>query len=158
MRKTTLVAAAVLASAAIGLTQVQAQAPAPTPTPVADVVAVRQAGMGVLYGTWRGLRTAVETKADPKNYILALKGVVAFGRQIPALFPPGSGTGRIGFPSIYEDRAGFEKSAAEMVAAAEAALKAAQANDAEAFATSVKAVSDACGNCHPRRYSDNWNK
>ena len=156
MTKTMLAAAAVLSAAAIGLTQVQAQAPAPTP--VADVVAVRQAGMGVLYGTWRGLRTAVEAKADPKNYILAMKGVAAFGRQIPALFPTGSGVGRIGYPAIYEDRAGFEKAAADLVAAAEAGLKAAQANDAEAFATAVKAVNDSCGACHPRRFADNWNK
>ncbi len=114
--------------------------------------------MGVLYGTWRGLRSAVDAKIEPKNYILATKGAAAFARLIPALFPSGSGVGRIGFPAIYDDRAGFEQAAAGLAAAADAANKAAVANDAEAFTAAVKQFSDACGACHPRRFADNWNK
>lgn len=152
MKKTIMAATAVLSVAAVGLVQAQ------TPVQPVDVLAVRQAGMGTLYGTWRALRAGVEAKVEPKNFILAAKGVAGFGRQIPALFPPAAGVGRLGLPGITENRAGFEQAAAAMVTAAEALLKVTQANDAEAFPAAVKAVSDTCGGCHPRNFARNWNE
>lgn len=128
------------------------------PVQPVDVVAVRQAGMGTLYGTWRGLRAAVEAKAEPKNYILAAKGVVAFGKQIPALFPASAGPGRLGFPTIFTERAEFEAEARAMVVAAETLHRVTLANDTEGFAAAVKAVSDTCGSCHPRKFAKNWNE
>lgn len=155
--KTMMMAAAVMLSVAV-IGAAQALTPVhPAQVHPVDVVAVRQAGMGTLYGTWRALRAGAEAKVEPKNFILAAKGVAAFGRQIPALFPPAAGIGRHGLPAIQDNRAGFEQAAAAMVTAAEALLKVTQANDAEAFPAAVKAVSDACGACHPRNFARNWN-
>ena len=154
MRKAILLA--VITAGCVGFGSARAQAPV-TVHPI-DVVALRQAGMGGLYGTWRALRAAVEAKAEPKNYRLAVKGLVAFGKQIPTLYPVAAGTGRHGLPAMIEDRAGFEQAAAAMVTAGEALLKITEANDAEAFPAAVKAVSDTCGGCHPRKYAGDWNK
>ena len=154
MKKAILLAA--ITVGCIGFGSARAQAPV-TVHPI-DVVALRQAGMGGLYGTWRALRTAVEAKAEPKNYRLAVKGLVAFGKQIPTLFPVAAGTGRLGLPGIIYDRAGFEQAAAALVTAGEALLKITEANNVEAFPAAVKAVSDTCGGCHPRKYGRNWNE
>ena len=153
--KKALVLAAITAGC-VGFGSARAQAPV-TVHPV-DVVAARQAGMGGLYGTWRALRVAVETKAEPKNYRLAVKGLIAYGKQIPTLFPVAAGTGRLGLPAMIEDHAGFEQAAAAMVTAGEALLKITETNDVEAFPAAVKAVSDTCGGCHPRKYAKNWNE
>jgi len=148
--------AVVAAGLSIGVAQAQAQAHVPV-HPI-DVVAVRQAGMGTLYGTWRAWRPAAEAKTEPKNLILAAKGAAAFGRQIPALFPPAAGIGRLGMPTMMENRAGFEQAAMALVTAADNLLKVTQANDAEAFPAAAKAFSDSCGGCHPRNFSRNWNE
>ena len=149
-----IILASAIAVGCVGFGGAQAQAPV---QPV-DVVAVRQAAMGGAYGTWRALNSGVAAKADPKDYILAAKGLATLGRQIPALFPPAAGVGRLGLPGITDNRAGFELAAAALVTAAEALLKVAQANNAEAFPAAVKAVSDACGGCHPRNFARNWNE
>lgn len=154
MKIVTMAAAAMLSVSALGF----AYAQAPAPARPADLVATRQASFGLLYGTWRGMRAAVAAKVEPKAYILPAKGIAAFGHQMPSLFPPGSGTGRIGFDSIYENRADFEKAAAALAEAGNALVKATQANDAEAFAAGVKQLDEACGGCHTKRFADNWNK
>jgi cytochrome c556 len=152
MKKLLLATAVVAAGLSVGFAQAQ------TPVQPVDVVAVRQAGMGTLYGTWRAVRAAAEAKTEPKNLILAAKGAAAFGRQIPALFPAAAGPGRLGMPTIAENRAGFEQAATAMVTAADALLKVTQANDAEAFPAAAKAFSDSCGGCHPRNFARNWNE
>ena len=162
MKKAFWVTATVLSVAAWGVAQwgvARAQAPAGgVPAGGVDVVATRQAGFGLLYGTYQNLRAAVAAKADPQNYLLAAQGIVLFGKQIPSLHPPGSGVGRIGFPSIYSEHAEFEKAAAALVAAGEVVVRAAQANDAAAFAKGVKQLTESCAGCHTKRFADNWFK
>jgi len=145
VKKVILVSAALL-SAAWAMAQAQTAAPAP----LTDVVASRQASMALLYGTWQGMRAGVAAKVEPRRFVVSAKGIA------PALFPPGSGIGRLGFAAIYDERADFEKMAAAMATAGEAVLKAAQANDEEAFATAVKGLSDSCGGCHTKRFGGNW--
>jgi len=151
VKKVIFVSAALL-SAAWAMAQAQTAAPAP----LTDVVASRQASMALLYGTWQGMRAGVAAKVEPRRFVVSAKGIAPLARQIPALFPPGSGIGRLGFAAIYDERADFEKMAAAMATAGEAVLKAAQANDEEAFATAVKGLSDSCGGCHTKRFGGNW--
>lgn len=163
MKKAFLASAALLSVVVWGVMQLrmaQAQGPAAAAVPAGavDVVAMRQAGFGLLYGTYQTLRAAVAAKTEPKGFLLAAQGIVAFGKQIPSLHPPGSGVGRTGFPSIYSERAEFEKAAAALVVAGDAVARAAQANDADAFAKAVKAVTESCGGCHTKRFADNWFK
>lgn len=154
MRKAIIAAAMTLAV----LGAAQAQAPAPVTTQPVDLIAVRQAIMGGNYGSWRALTAAVAAKAEPKNFILSAKGLLATGRLIPVLFPANAGIGRLGLPAMIEDRAGFERATAAFVSAAEALLKVTQANDAEAFPDAVKAITASCGGCHPRPFARNWNE
>ena len=151
MKKAIFVVAAMLGA---GWAMAQAQTAAPPPVP--DVVASRQMAMALLYGTWQGMRAGVAAKTEPRRFIVPAKGIAPLARQIPALFPPGSGIGRLGFAAIYEERADFEKMAAAMATAGDAVLKAAQSNDEEAFATAVKGLTDSCGGCHTKRFGGNW--
>jgi cytochrome c556 len=154
MRKTILLATVIAGCVSLGT----AHAQAPITVQPVDVVAVRQAGMGVMYGTWRSLRIAVDAKLEPKNYVRGAKAIAAFARLIPSLTPPAAGKGTHGLDAMLEDRAGFEQAAANLATAAEALAKVAQANDAVAFPAAVKAVSDGCGGCHPRKYAGDWTK
>ena len=155
--KVRLLLAGVAAAATIGALA-NAQAPAPAPIPVADVVAVRQAGMALQLGNLRAFRSAVEAKVEPKNFVIPAEGMIGFARLIPSLFPPGSGLGVIGLPTIYENRAGFEENVASLVAAGEALKKAADANDSVAFAAAATATSDACLGCHRKQFAKSWVK
>lgn len=150
MNKANLFAIAALSLAAIGLAQ--AQAPAPVP----GVVASRQTSMGLMYGSWNGMRVAVEAKADPKRFAIQTYAMAEFGKQIPALFPQSAGPGDKGLPAIWEDWAGFQRAAAALTAAAEAANTAAVAGDVAAFAVAVKSVTEACQGCHPRKFAKSW--
>ena len=151
MKQAILGAMAVFAAVAWGVAQ--AEAPA-----VGSVVAVRQAGFGMMYGAWQNMRAGVAAKADPNNFVLAAQGIAAFGHQIPGLFPPGSGVGRTGFESIYKERTEFEKAAAMLAAAGVAVAKAGRAGDAAAFAASVKMLTESCAGCHTKKFADNWFK
>lgn len=154
MRRRLLAAVFLLAGAMPGM----AQTPAPGAVQPLDVIVVRQSGMDMLYGSWRALTAGVSAKTEPKNFTLAVRGIVTFSKMIPVLFPQSAGLGETGLADIFEDRAGFEKAAANMVATAEALLKVTQANDAAGMPAAVKALSEACGACHPRKFAKNWNE
>lgn len=158
MRRSLLAAAFVVAFAAPGAMPGCAQTQAAGAMQPLDVIAVRQSGMDMLYGSWRALTAGVTAKTEPKNFTLAVRGIITFGKLVPHLFPQSAGLGETGLAEIFEDRAGFEKAAANMVATAEALLKVTQANDAAGMPAAVKALSEACGACHPRKFARNWNE
>jgi len=142
-----LIAAAVMAGVGVagtGLLGVaQAQAPAQP-----NVVAIRQASMGLLGGTAAALRAGVEAKAEAKNFAGAGNAISNYGKVLASLFPQGSGANTKALPEIWTNWAGFEKAAADLTAAGELVKAAAAANDAGKLADAVKAVGDACGGCH----------
>ena len=137
-----MILASAIALGCVGFDAAQAQAP------VADVVAVRQASMGLLSGTFAALRAAVANKTEPKGFAGAGGAISNFGKVIPGLFPQGSGANTKALPAIWTDWAAFQKAAADMSAVGEQVKAAAAANDPAMLAAAVEALGKACGGCH----------
>jgi cytochrome c556 len=51
-------------------------------------------------------------------------------------------------PTVWSDRAGFEKAAADYASAADAMAAAAKAGDKDAFTAAFEQTGAACGACH----------
>jgi cytochrome c556 len=79
----------------------------------------------------------------------ALEGIATRMQTFPTLFPAGSDTGdtKAG-PAIWTDMAGFEATAAKIVAAATAA--AGSATTLEGLQSGFGAVGAVCGECHSK--------
>lgn len=137
-----IILASVVALSCVGFGGAQAQAP------VADVVAVRQASMGLLGGTFAALRAAVANKTEPKGFAGAGNAIANYGKVIPGLFPQGSGANTKALPAIWTDWAAFQKAAADLTAVGEQVKAAAAANDPALLASAVEAIGKACGGCH----------
>ena len=138
MRKK-LALAVVATFAVAGLAQAQ----------VADPISIRQAGQDLLSGDFAGIRAVVAAKGDLTKLADPAKAMARWMRTFPSQFPPGSDKGNTkALPAIWSDHAGFEKAAETMAAAADKLAEAAKSGNAEAVATEVKAVGDACGACH----------
>ncbi len=115
-----------------------------------DPIPVRQAGMALTGGDFAFIRSVVAAKGDVKALEVPAKAMAKWAAVIPAVFPAGSDKGgdTKALPEIWSDRAGFEKSAMTMGAAADKLAIAAKAGDADAVALDTKALGDSCGACH----------
>ncbi len=115
-----------------------------------DVIAARQAAFDLQNGVMAAMKTAIDGGLDVKGLTAGAKGIGAWGRVIPAMFPDGTQTGHNtkAKPEIWSDRAGFDKAAANLVAAADKLAQLAEANDKAGFATQYTATGQACGGCH----------
>ena len=142
----------ILAIGLLGLFGAAAQADEVELAPSA-LVAIRQAGFALQGANLGDLKRAVTGGVtEVKPFKANAEAILAWAKVIPTLFPKGtdqaSGQETKALPAAWSDRAGFEKAAAGLTAAAETLVKAADANDAPAFATAFKATADACGGCH----------
>jgi cytochrome c556 len=137
-----LVALGVAAAAQVGVAQ--------TPAPNVDVIAVRQAGYDLLGATVGGVSVGLKANVDVKSFAGSADAISAWAKQIPGLFPPGSDQGHNtkALPAIWSDRAGFEKDAADLGAAADKLETLAKAGDTAGFTDQLKVVGAACGACH----------
>jgi cytochrome c556 len=115
-----------------------------------NVIELRQAGQDLLASDFAGIRAVVAAKGDVKTLENPAKAMARWMRAFPSTFPPGSDTGNNtkALPAIWTDMAGFQKDANEMAEAADKLAQLAKAGDADAVATQIKAVGNACGACH----------
>ena len=146
MRRTILSGVAMLTLLASGIATAQVAAG----LKAEEIIAARQAGFDLQAGVANAMKAAVEAKLDVKLMEDGAKGLAAWGRTIPTLFPEGTQTGgnTKALPAIWSDRAGFEKAAANFVEQADKLKALAAANDKEGFATQFKTTTEACGACH----------
>ena len=116
----------------------------------ADFILIRQAGQSLLSAAFGGLKTAIDAKVDVKTLAGRADAMVKWGKVFPLEFPAGSETGNStkALPTIWSDRAGFDKAAANFVEAAEKLSVLAKAGDADGFAAQWKVTGDTCGACH----------
>ena len=116
----------------------------------ADIILIRQAGQSLVGATFGGLKTAIDAKVDVKPLAARADAMVKWGKVFPLQFPAGSDTGAPtkALPTIWSDRAGFEKADANFVEAAEKLSVLAKAGDADGFAAQWKATGDTCSACH----------
>lgn len=142
MRKT------ILAIALAGLFGAAAQADEVELAP-STLVAIRQAGYALQGATMGDIARAVQAgETNVRPFKDNAEAILAWSKVIPALFPKGTDKNTKALPAVWADRAGFEKAAAGLSAAAATLVKAADANDPAAFVTAFLATADACKGCH----------
>jgi cytochrome c556 len=116
-----------------------------------DVIALRQAGQDLVGGDFIGLLQAAKNKVpDVKPFAPAALALAKWEKQFVQMFPPGSDHGdkTRALPAIWTNRAGFEKNAANLTAAAEKLAGIAKAGDQAGFGPQVKTLGEACNACH----------
>lgn len=115
-----------------------------------DPIETRQAGQDLMAANFAGIRAVVAAKGDVKTLEKPADALARWIKQFPTQFPPGSDTGHNtkALPAVWSDQAGFQKAAENLAAAAEKLSQLAKAGDADAVPAQVKAVGDACGDCH----------
>ena len=115
-----------------------------------DVIAARQAGFDLQSGVMAAMKAGVDGGADVKQYEDGAKGLVAWGKVIPAMFPDGTQTGHDtkAKAEIWSNTAEFQKDAANFYEAAAKLQTLAAADDKDGFASQFKATGAACGACH----------
>jgi cytochrome c556 len=114
-----------------------------------SVIAGRKAAYDLQGAVAALMKGAVDSGAEVKPYANGAKAMVAWGKAIPGMFPPGTDTGATkALPAVWSDKAGFEKAAATFVGNAEKLQAAADSGDKAAFADAFKATSASCGACH----------
>ena len=119
-------------------------------TSPADFILIRQDIMGLQFATIGGLKNAIDAKVDVKRLADRGDALARSGKVIPLVFPKGSETGypTKALPSVWSDRAGFEKAASNLVEAAEKLAVLARSGDSDGFAAQWKVTGDTCSACH----------
>lgn len=117
----------------------------------ADPIAQRQEGLRGMSATMREITQTVQQRGDLRALAPRAETMVTFFRNLPTLFPAGSGgepPRTYARPSIWTDRATFEQRAAAASAEADRLRAALASGEAGAVATQVRAMGAACGACH----------
>lgn len=115
----------------------------------AEALAARQAGMKANGGDAGAIKKALEAGGDLAALAPKAAEIAAFAARMPGLFPPGSDQGKTrALPSIWTNRADFDKQAATLGARAKALEAALKANDAARAKAAFGATGAACAGCH----------
>ena len=148
MRRTLLLAAALIAIPLAAIAQ--DQTPPPAPTTPDEFVAQREAKMGRGGGAMAAMKQAADDAgADLTALAQRIEWLALWSEELPTYFPEGSDTPASGArPEVWSDRTGFEAAAARFRTAVAGLAAPAAANDHAAFLTAWTAVSAACGACH----------
>lgn len=133
---------AITATCALGIAQAD--------EPAFNIIETRQAGQDLLSATYSGIHDGVSHKVPVKAFDKSAAAMARWMTQFPTTFPPGSDHGHKtrALPAIWSDRPGFEKAAANLVAAADKLAQLAKADDTAGFTAQTKVVEDACTACH----------
>ncbi len=144
-----LITLALLCAAIAGPALAQT-APATVAVKPDAIIAARQAGMDLSYGTFTGIKEAVKDKEDVKQWEVPAQALQGWAAALPALFPPGTEKGHetAALPAVWSDQAGFQKLATAYGVAAGKLAAAAKADDKAAFAAAFKETGKVCGACH----------
>ncbi len=114
------------------------------------VIAERQAGFRLLRDSMEAIQRVVQLRGPNAEALPHARAIAEQAPKIKTLFPPGSDTGgnTRALPSIWTDRAGFERVADAFTAQSNSLLAAAQGTDQRALAQAFEATAAACGACH----------
>lgn len=116
-----------------------------------QLIAARQAGFKLQGAAFGGMKGVIDAKGDVKTQAFAAGAIAAWARALPGLFPAGSDGGTTkALPTVWSDRAGFEKAAATLATEAAKLADLAKAGDQACFATQWGVVRNACSACHDK--------
>lgn len=114
-----------------------------------QLIAARQAGFKLQGAAFGGMKAVIDAKGDVKTQAFAAGAVAGWARAVPGLFPAGSDGGTTkALPTIWSDRAGFEKAAATLATEAGKLADLAKAGDQPGFAAQWLVVRQTCSACH----------
>lgn len=114
-----------------------------------QLIAGRQAAMKLSGAAFGGIKATIDAGGDVTKLGFPAKALTDWGRAMPGMFPPGSDGGTTkALPTVWSDRAGFEKAAATYEAAARKLGDLAKAGDAPGLAAQWAVVRGTCGACH----------
>ena len=119
----------------------------------AQVVTDRREGLRAVGVHVDALAAVARAGTDPRPVAERVAAVQRFFVDFPDRFPAGTQQGAPGIdtralPSIWTDRANFERVSAALAPRLEALNAAAQSGDARAFGAALQATGAACGDCH----------
>jgi cytochrome c556 len=116
-----------------------------------QLIAARQAGLKLQGAAFGGMKGVIDAKGDLKTQAFAASAIAAWARAMPGLFPAGSDGGTTkALPTVWSDRAGFEKAAATLATEAAKLADLAKAGDQSGFAAQWGVVRGACSACHDK--------
>jgi cytochrome c556 len=147
MKTALAIAALTLAGAALAAPSKPAPAAGSTH---AEIVAARKAGMMLAAGSAGGIRATLEKADSIKGAAFAARGLAAWGRAMPGLFPASTNgfAGSRAKPEIWTARADFATKAAALTSAADKLAAAAAADDKVAATAASAEVAGTCKSCH----------
>ena len=121
--------------------------------PGADVIAVRQASMDMSVITLRSIGDAMKAGGEAKTQGFQAAMLAKWAKSLPQMFPRGTGKGETSadtqaLAAIWQDRAGFDKAAANYAAATARLVSLATTNDTAGFTKQLEQVNQACVGCH----------
>jgi cytochrome c556 len=155
MKRSLLLAVALLAIPITALAQEQAP-PAPTPPPPMappttpdEFVAQRQARMGRGGGNLASLKQVADANGDLTALTPRIERLIQWSMDLPTMFPEGSNTAASeAKPEVWSDHAGFQAAAERFQTAVRALAAPAAANDHGVFLTAWTAARASCQACH----------
>jgi cytochrome c556 len=145
--------AAACALGAVALAGVQAQAQA-DPSWIGKTIAARQASLAMSAVTFSAMKHATDGGAEAKTQGFAANALARWAKVLPTMFPAGTGQDNAmsaktrALPSVWSDKAGFDKAAADYADATAKLLDLAKANDTAGFKTQLTVVDATCDACH----------
>jgi cytochrome c556 len=120
-----------------------------------DVIAARQASLDMSLLTFRSMGDAMKAGSEAKSQGFQAAVLAKWAKALPQMFPAGTGKGETSantqaLPAIWQERAGFDKAAANYAAATARLVSLATANETAAFTKQLEEVNQACMTCHTR--------
>lgn len=114
-----------------------------------DVITARRDGLKRMGQHLEGIKAVSDSRGDPRPLVARIDQMITFFDGLPARFPEGSGTGNTrALPTIWSDRAGFERANADMIAQLRVLRAAADAGDPAALTAAFRQTGATCGACH----------
>ena len=120
-----------------------------------DVIAARQESMDMSSITLNSMGEAMKAGRDAKTQAYPAAALAKWAKVLPTMFLPGTGNGETSEDSqalsaIWQDRAGFDRAAADYADATAKLAALAAANDTAGFTKQLEEVNHTCSNCHSR--------
>jgi cytochrome c556 len=149
MRRSLLIAAALVAIPIAAFAQERVPPPVPTGLTPEQIVAARQSAYILSGGAFASMKAAADSGADVRGLVFPARALARWARTLPSMFPAGTNLpGSKALPAVWSDRAGFEARAAAYAAAAQTLVEAAQAGDRAVFLQRWADVRATCSGCH----------
>ena len=114
-----------------------------------QLIAGRQAAFELSGATFGGMKATIDAGGDVTKLAFSARALTDWAHALPGMFPAGSDGGATrALPTVWSDRAGFEKAAATYEAAATKLGELAKAGDKAGVAAQWTVVRGACSACH----------